>query len=86
MVRATPKASAPFSPAPHHPPYDKFIPAPGHGLGFNELKIIECRELIRAIAGEPRASDRTSTPGIRIERIVDAAARSHEHGGWVEIV
>jgi predicted dehydrogenase len=31
--------------APEHPPYDRFLPAPGHGLGFNELKIIECREL-----------------------------------------
>ncbi len=41
------------SPRPAHPPYDRFIPAPGHGLGFNDLKIIECRELIRAISGEP---------------------------------
>lgn len=39
--------------APVHAPYGQFIPAPGHGLGFNDLKIIECHELIRAIAGEP---------------------------------
>src|SRR5690606_6604447 len=38
---------------PQHAPYDRFIPAPGHGLGFNELKIIECHELLRAIRGEP---------------------------------
>ena len=38
--------------APHHPPYDKFIPAPGHGLGFNDLKVIECRALIGRIGGE----------------------------------
>ncbi len=38
--------------APVHQPYDRFIPAPGHGLGFNDLKIIECRELIRAISGD----------------------------------
>ena len=36
-----------------HPPYDSFIPAPGHGLGFNDLKVIEAREILRAIAGEP---------------------------------
>ncbi len=36
---------------PVHPPYDRFIPAPGHGLGFNELKVIECHELLEAIAG-----------------------------------
>jgi predicted dehydrogenase len=70
---------------PAHPPYDKFIPAPGHGLGFNELKIIECRELMRAIAGEP-AHLMGFDAGLGIERIVHAAARSHEHGGWVEIV
>jgi predicted dehydrogenase len=34
--------------APHHKPYDRFIPAPGHGLGFNDLKVIECRELMRS--------------------------------------
>ena len=38
--------------APGHPPYERFIPAPGHGLGFNELKIIECHELLRAIGGQ----------------------------------
>mgnify|MGYP003147650500 CR=1 FL=1 len=38
---------------PAHPPYDQFIPAPGHGLGFNDLKVIECRHLIAAMAGAP---------------------------------
>ena len=42
-------------PAPHHPPYDKFIPAPGHGLGFNDLKIVECRDLIAPHRGRARA-------------------------------
>ncbi len=69
---------------PAHPPYDKFIPAPGHGLGFNELKIIECRELMRAIAGEP-AHLIGFDAGLGIERIVHAAARSHANGGWVDI-
>jgi predicted dehydrogenase len=70
--------------SPHHPPYGKFIPAPGHGLGFNELKIIECRELMRAIAGEP-AHLIGFDAGLGIERTVHAAARSHEHGGWVNV-
>ena len=34
------------------PFYDRFIPAPGHGLGFNDLKVIECRQLIGRILGE----------------------------------
>jgi predicted dehydrogenase len=70
--------------APHHPPYDRFIPAPGHGLGFNDLKIIECRELIRRIAGES-AHLIEFEDGIRIERTVDAMARSAHEGRWVEV-
>ncbi len=69
---------------PQHPPYDKFIPAPGHGLGFNDLKIIECRELIRRISGEA-AHLITFEDGIRIERTVDAMAKSAHEGQWVEI-
>jgi predicted dehydrogenase len=69
---------------PSHPPYDKFIPAPGHGLGFNDLKIIECRELIRAIDGCP-AHLIDFEAGLGIERAVHSAARSHETAGWVDI-
>jgi predicted dehydrogenase len=69
---------------PQHSPYDRFIPAPGHGLGFNDLKIIECRELIRRIAGE-RAHLIEFEDGIRIERTVDAMARSAHEGRWIEI-
>jgi predicted dehydrogenase len=70
--------------APHHPPYDRFIPAPGHGLGFNDLKIIECRELIRRISGES-AHLIEFEDGIRIERTVDAIARSAHEERWVEV-
>lgn len=70
--------------APAHAPYDRFIPAPGHGLGFNELKIIECRELLRAIAGEP-AHLIDFAAGLRIERTVDAAARSFREGRWTKV-
>ncbi|MFH7429024.1 gfo/Idh/MocA family oxidoreductase, partial [Pseudomonas syringae pv. tagetis] len=58
---------------PAHRPYDRFIPAPGHGLGFNHLKIIECRELIRAISGGP-SSIVTFEDGLRIEKSVHAMA------------
>jgi len=69
---------------PQHPPYDRFIPAPGHGLGFNDLKIIECRELIRRIAGE-EAYILDFEDGIRIERTVDAIARSAHEGRWIDV-
>jgi predicted dehydrogenase len=69
---------------PQHPPYDKFIPAPGHGLGFNDLKIIECRQLIARIRGEPAVLIEFED-GIRIERTVDAMARSAHERRWVEV-
>lgn len=69
---------------PSHKPYDRFIPAPGHGLGFNDLKIIECHELLRAIGGEEaRVVDFTA--GLEIERAVHAMARSHDEGRWIEV-
>lgn len=67
-----------------HPPYDRFIPAPGHGLGFNDLKVIEARELMRRIAGEP-ATLIEFEAGLHIERAVHAMARSHATRGWVEV-
>jgi predicted dehydrogenase len=70
--------------APEHPPYGKFVPAPGHGLGFNDLKMIECRELLRAIAGET-AHLIGFEAGLRIERAVRAAATAYETGGWANI-
>ena len=70
--------------APHHPPYDRFIPAPGHGLGFNDLKIIECRALIGRIRGEATLAI-DFEDGVRIERTVDAIARSARTGTWVDV-
>jgi predicted dehydrogenase len=69
---------------PVHAPYDKFVPAPGHGLGFNELKIIECRELIRAIEGDRRLL-LDFDDGLEIERTVHAIAASARKGGWVAV-
>jgi predicted dehydrogenase len=69
---------------PAHPPYDRFIPAPGHGLGFNDLKIIECHELLRRIAGEP-SRNIDFTAGYEIERVIAAMALSSERGAWVEV-
>jgi predicted dehydrogenase len=69
----------------HHPVYGKFVPAPGHGLGFNDLKIIECRELLAAISGSA-AHVVDFAKGLEIERAVHAMARSHEKGRWTNTV
>lgn len=69
---------------PLHAPYDRFCPAPGHGLGFNDLKVIEVAEFLEAIAGRrPAAFDFAA--GLAIERVVHGIARSAEEGGWVTV-
>jgi predicted dehydrogenase len=70
--------------APVHKPYDRFIPAAGHSLGFNDLKIIECRELIGKIRGE-KAALFDFGDGIAIEKTVHAIADSFAKGAWAKV-
>jgi predicted dehydrogenase len=65
---------------PAHPPYGEFCPAPGHQLGFTDLKIIECAALLRAIAGIEPASP-SFAEALRIERVIHAIADSARAGG-----
>ena len=83
--RATEQGFRTVLTAPAHPPYDRFIPAPGHGLGFNELKVIECHEVLRAIGGAVDARIIDFDDGLRIERAVHAMAESHRQERWVEV-
>jgi predicted dehydrogenase len=70
--------------SPHHEPYGRFVPAPGHGLGFNDLKTVECHELLKKIEGRPaRLIDFAA--GLEIERTVHAMARSHHEQRWVQV-
>jgi predicted dehydrogenase len=69
---------------PAHPPYGKFIVAPGHQMGFNDLKIIECRALLGRIAGE-QAVAVDFEEGLTIERAVHAIAEASRVGRWVEV-
>ena len=69
---------------PQHEPYGAFVPAPGHSLGFNDLKTIECRELlVRLAGGKARVID--FEEGLEIERTVHAMARSFEEGRWMKV-
>ncbi len=69
---------------PAHPPYGRFVVAPGHQLGFNDLKIIECRQLLALIAGEPALAIDFET-GLAIERAIHAIAQASREGRWVEV-
>ncbi len=60
---------------PDQPDYAAFCPAPGHNFGYNEQKVIEARNLIRAInGGAPCGPD--FAEGLKIERIIHAMATS----------
>ncbi|PZQ95908.1 MAG: myo-inositol 2-dehydrogenase [Cereibacter sphaeroides] len=65
--------------APEHPPYGQFCPAPGHQLGFNDLKVIELSGFLRAIRDKIRPS-LDFAAGLEIEKAIHAIALSaHEH-------
>ncbi len=82
--RATEQGFRTILVGPQHKPYDRFIPAPGHGLGFNDLKVIECRELIARLDGHT-ANLVEFDEGLEIERTVHAMARSFQEQAWVEV-
>jgi len=67
-----------------HPPYANFTPAPGHQIGFNEVKMIEVAALMAALAGEAPAF-----PDFReaweVQRVVDATVRAAAEQRWVPI-
>ena len=67
---------------PTHPPYDRFQPVAGAGLGYSDLKVIEVRELIEAVAeGRPGAPDFRF--GWQVSRVIDAVLRSAAERRWV---
>lgn len=69
---------------PAHPPYGAFCPAPGHHLGFNDLKVIEVADLIAAHAGQ-----RNCGPDFReayeVQRTIEAMQESNRSRGWVSL-
>jgi len=67
---------------PAHPPYGAFCPAPGHQLGFGDLKTIEAAELLRACAGGAPAHPDFAA-ALAFERVIHAIADSAERGAWV---
>ena len=69
---------------PEHPDYAHFCPAPGHGLGINDLKVIEARNLLRAIADGTPARPGFDV-GLRVQRVMDAMERSHASGAWTKV-
>lgn len=69
---------------PDHPGYGAFLPAPGHGLGFNDLKVIEAHRLLNAI-GRGKNPYPDFRFAWRIGRVLEAVVRSAETRRWVSV-
>jgi predicted dehydrogenase len=69
---------------PAHAPYRNFCVAPGHQLGFNDLKTIEMAEWLIGIAsGKPAGPD--FREACEIQKVVEAAIRSSKMRSWQSI-
>ena len=69
---------------PDHDPYGLFSVAPGHQLGFNDLKTIEVARFLAAIAGKwPEPFNFRA--GERVQALVEAVHDSARRKAWVDI-
>jgi predicted dehydrogenase len=65
---------------PEHEPYGAFCVAPGHQLGFNDLKSIEAYDFLLSVAGAP-SQNAGFEEGVAVLAVVDAIYRSAREGG-----
>ncbi|MGF1477260.1 MAG: Gfo/Idh/MocA family protein [Geminicoccaceae bacterium] len=68
----------------HHPRYAGFGMGPGHGVGFNDQKIIEAAEMLAAIR-ENRAASPDFREATAVQAVMDAVLRSHGTRGWERV-
>ena len=68
---------------PDHPPYGNFCVAPGHQIGFNDLKAIEINGFANAIAGTS-SEPFNFRAGWRIQSLVEAVQRSSKENTWID--
>ncbi len=70
--------------SPGHKDYAAFCPAPGHQLGFNDVKTIEVKEVVTSLL-----EGRRFYPDFReawlIQRVVDAALISGRDRQWIRV-
>lgn len=69
---------------PYHPPFGNFCPAPGHHIGFNEMKIIEAGEFCRAIL-EGNEAYPNFDDGLVFEKALQAIQDASEARAWVTL-
>ncbi len=70
--------------SPDHAPYGLFCVAPGHQLGFNDLKAIEVAGYVNAIAGKA-AEPFNFRKGLRIQTLVETIQTSARAERWIDV-
>lgn len=70
--------------APAHPPYGLFCVAPGHQLGFNDLKAIEIAGFVKALVGKCEEPFNFRA-GLRIQTLVEEIQQSSKERAWRNI-
>lgn len=70
--------------SPDHAPYGLFCVAPGHQIGFNDLKAIEVAGFAEAIAGK-RAEPFNFRAGLRIQSLVETIHASSRQNEWLDV-
>jgi predicted dehydrogenase len=69
---------------PEHPPYGRFCVAPGHQLGFNDLKAIEIAGFLDALAGRG-VEPFNFRAGLRVQELVEAVHRASRERAWIQV-
>ncbi|MCB2132656.1 MAG: Gfo/Idh/MocA family oxidoreductase [Rhodobacteraceae bacterium] len=69
---------------PDHAPYGLFCVAPGHQLGFNDLKAIEVAGYVNAIAGKS-PEPFNFRKGLRIQTLVETIQASSREKHWLDV-
>ncbi|WP_020683040.1 Gfo/Idh/MocA family protein [Marinobacterium rhizophilum] len=70
---------------PQHDPYGHFCKAPGHQLGFNDLKTIEVAEFLQAIARGEAPSGPDFREAWEIQKVIDTAVLSSKERCWMSV-
>lgn len=69
---------------PAHPDYAAFCISAGHGIGFNDQKTVEIRDLINGIAGGDRMWP-DFAEGLQVSKVLEAIALSAVERRWMPV-
>lgn len=64
---------------------NNFVPGGGNSIGYEDMKVIEALEFLRAVLGE-RPSDPSFDAALQVANVMDAMVRSWDSERWEEVV